>query len=68
VHDALHDALGLFVSSGVPGAADLPTWPAYSREWAPTIIFDARKRVENDLHAEQPSGLQAAWLDAVRLA
>jgi hypothetical protein len=33
---------------------------------APTI-FEARKRVENDLHAEQRDGLQAAWLDAVRL-
>jgi para-nitrobenzyl esterase len=46
-----------FAHSGDPNNTSIPSWPAYSLEHRPTMIFDDVCRVENDPYGEE----RLAW-------
>ena len=41
-----------FAHSGVPAHASIPTWPAYDLTTRPTLMLDAKCRIENDPRGE----------------
>ncbi len=54
----LHDAWAAFTATGVPAAAGLPHWPAYTPAERATMIFDA----SGPYPADDPGAAQrAAW-------
>ena len=44
----MHEAWVSFFKGGVPRAAGLPAWPAYSLRTRSSMVFDKVNRVEND--------------------
>lgn len=55
--EKMSEAWMTFARMGVPGARDLPSWPAYTLEERATMIFDTVCRVEYDPDGE----LREAW-------
>ena len=47
VSDQMSAALLAFMRTGDPNCAALPTWPAYTPEEAPTMIFNVKSEVRN---------------------
>ena len=47
VSDQMSAALLAFMRTGDPNCAELPQWPAYTPEDAPTMIFDVKSRMVN---------------------
>ena len=47
VSDQLSNALLAFMRTGNPNCPEIPQWPAYTPEEAPTMIFDVKSEVRN---------------------
>ena len=47
VSDQMSAALLAFMRTGDPNCKELPTWPAYDPDTAPTMIFDVKSHLEN---------------------
>ena len=47
VSDQMSAALLAFMRTGDPNCAEIPQWPAYSPEDAPTMIFNVKSEVKN---------------------
>ena len=47
VSDQMSAALLAFMRTGDPNCAEIPQWPAYSPEDAPTMIFSVKSEVKN---------------------
>jgi para-nitrobenzyl esterase len=51
--DRMSATWAAFARTGDPNHEGLPTWPAYSADVRPSMIFDIETRVENDPRSEQ---------------
>jgi para-nitrobenzyl esterase len=47
VSDQMSAALLAFMRTGNPNCPEIPQWPAYTPEDAPTMIFDVKSEVKN---------------------